>query len=149
MDTYYPAIGTTLLQFAARNMENAVHDYLRKNAGIFLLADKYYQNLRKVSAIYYRDRDTLSCDQRIEAIIRETGFTLKQVLRYIEHGSWFRYPENIASNISAFVEAKLTPNKFSAPDRLVPHKLFVETYFKMVESLRLRDRELRLIISAL
>lgn len=64
LSDYDPTVGTTLLQFAGRNMVNAVHDYMRKNVGVFLLSDKYYQNLRKVSAIYYRNKE-LPDDKRV------------------------------------------------------------------------------------
>ena len=140
-DDYNPTVGTTLIQFAGSRMVNAVHTYLRKNAGIFLLSDKYYQNLRKVSAIYYRDKE-LAIDARIQAVISETGFSLKRVLGYIDHGKWFRYPESIESNISDFVQAKLTPDEFASPEYVVLHKLFTEVYLAQVDDLRERDKRL-------
>lgn len=141
LNEYDPSVGTTLVQFAARSMVNAVHTYMRKNAGMFVLSDKYYQNLRKVSAIYYRDSE-LPYDTRIQAVIDETGFSLNRILGYIEQSKWFRYPESIESNISDFVQAKLTPDEFSSPDIIVPHEMFVQACLKLIENLWSRDRQL-------
>jgi len=136
---YDPTVGTTLIQFAARSMLNAIHEYMRKNVGVYLLSDDYYKNLRKVNAVFYRDIK-LSYDNRIEAVQSETGFSLKRILGYIEHGSWFKYPESIDSNISDFVRAKLTPDDFLSPEHVVLREMFNSACFEQVERLRERDK---------
>ncbi len=141
LETYDSAFGTTLLQYSARHMSNAIHDYMRTNGGVYLLSDDYYKNLRKVNAIFYRDRE-LSYEESIQIVMKETGFSLKHVLGYIEHGKWFRYPESIESNINDFVHAKLTPDSFASPDHIIPHKAFIQVYLKRIEDLRLRDKQL-------
>ena len=125
---YDPSIGTTLIQFAARSMLNAIHGYIRKNVGVYLLSDDYYRHLRKANAIYYRDKE-LYYDERIEAVQNETGFSLKRILGYIEHGKWFKYPESIGANVSDFVQAKLTPNDFLSPEYIVLSEMLTSACF--------------------
>ncbi len=141
LDDYDPAVGTTLIQFAARSMINAVHDYMRKNVGMYLLSDKYYQNLRTVNAIYYRDPE-LTHDERVQVVLSEKNISLKRVLQYIEDGKWFRYPENIESNMSDFELGKRTLDMFSSPEHILVHNAFEKAYTDMAKALRLRDREL-------
>ncbi|GHU60204.1 hypothetical protein FACS1894171_0730 [Clostridia bacterium] len=71
VEVYDSTVGTMLLQFAKKNMLATVHTYMRKNCGIYLLPEKYYQNLRLVSHLYYKDR-ALSEDERIQAVITQT-----------------------------------------------------------------------------
>lgn len=141
LDSYDLAAGTTLIQFAGCVMVNAVHDYMRKNVGIYLLSDKYYQNLRKVNAIYYRD-SKLSHDVRIKTVIAETDLSLKKVLGYIDDGKWFRYPESIESNISDFEHFKGTPDIYSPPEYIILRDIFMAVYLGSIENLRERDRQL-------
>jgi DNA-directed RNA polymerase specialized sigma subunit len=108
-EAYGPTIGTTLMQFAKKNMLAAVHTYMRKNAGIYLLPEKYYQNLRTVAHLYYKNKD-LSAEGQISLIMDETGLPLAKILRLIEESERFRYPETIDTNFSDFDRAKQTPH---------------------------------------
>lgn len=92
LDEYDPTVGTTLWQFTWHDIKNAFYDYMRKNVGIYLLSDKYYQALRKVNYIYYRN-DELSYDERIQTVITKTGFKLEKVLRYIDDANGFGIPK--------------------------------------------------------
>lgn len=138
---YDSTVGTTLLQYANHDIKNAIHDYMRKNAGVFLLSDRYYRNLRKVNAIYYRDSD-LTQDVRIQIAMSETGLSLKKVIGYIDDGKWFRYPESIGSSISDFELGKRTLDIHSSPEHIVLHDMFMATLLEAIENLRERDRQL-------
>jgi DNA-directed RNA polymerase specialized sigma subunit len=139
---YDPTVGTTLIQFAGRDMVNAVHEYIRKNAGLYLLSDKYYQNLRKVNAIYNRNRDELTPEERFQNVISETDFTVKQTLGYIEAGKWFSNPESLEQSLSDFERAKRTPNDYDSPETVLLRREFELTYIQAVDALPLADREL-------
>jgi DNA-directed RNA polymerase specialized sigma subunit len=138
IEAYDPTVGTTLLQFAKKNMLAAVHTYMRKNCGIYLLPEKYYQNLRLVSHIYYKDKD-LEVDERIQAVIDQTGLPIEKVLRFIEESTKFRYPETIDTNFSDFERAKRTPIEYAAPDYLLLQNVFWEAVLDILENLRRRD----------
>lgn len=142
-EEYDPTVGTSLLQFAARDMLNAVHDYLRKNVGMYLLSGKEYRNLRKANAIYYHDK-WLSHNERIQAVMAETDFTQRQAENYIVTGWWFRYPGKLEPNTVDFEQAKLALDPYSNPADIVPRALLYDALVEQIEALRPRDRELLL-----
>ncbi|GHU81774.1 hypothetical protein AGMMS50284_2690 [Clostridia bacterium] len=138
IEAYDPTVGTTLLQFAKKNMLAAVHTYMRKNCGIYLLPEKYYQQLRLVSHLYYKERE-LSEDERIQVVIERTGLPIERVLRFIEESIKFRYPETIDTNFSEFERAKRTPIEYAAPDYLLLKSIFWDALLDILEKLRRRD----------
>jgi hypothetical protein len=135
---YDSTVGTTLVQFASKNMVAAVHSYMRKNVGMYLLPEKYYQDLRKVAHNYYKHKE-LSVDERIQLVITETGLPFKRILRLTEESEKFRYPETLDTNLSDFERAKRTPTEYSAPDYLVLNNMFWNAVFDFLDGLRRRD----------
>jgi len=146
LKTYDPAVGTSLMQFARYDVVNAVHTYIRQNGGVFTVPENRYKTLRRVNAIYYRNRE-LPFAERIQAVVEQTGLPIKKVEAFVAQGEGFRFYDDLnadenSNGISEYGLAKRIPDIYSSPDYIVPRILLYEAIVTFVEQLRYKDKKL-------
>ena len=145
INDYDPTVGTSLLQFAWHDVINAVHKYIRQNGGVYALPENRYKYLRRVTAIYYRDRK-LSSEDRIRAVVEHTGLPAEKVRRFVAEGEQFRFSESLnvdaANSLNEYELAKRMASNYSSPEKIVPRAMFYDAIVEAIEKLRHRDRKL-------
>jgi len=86
-----------LLYMVKYSLLHLWHDYVRLNCGAIVVPEaKSYSDMRSVARLYFENKDSMTTDELLKYITRETNLSEKKISQYIETALQFRYVSSIS-----------------------------------------------------
>jgi RNA polymerase sigma factor (sigma-70 family) len=147
VEKYDPTKNASFITYTYWHTAAAVLEYIRENCGVLVASEYYHDHLRKVMYIY-NENSGAGEEDRIQAVMENTGLSRKKVLRYIQEGEMFLNPlslndSSLDDGEEGYIQlVERIGNVLLNPEYIVLKKMLYEAVVAAIDNLPYKENHI-------